>query len=224
MEEGYRVHLANPPKVKQYSGLKRGDDEHEAFLRAEMLRLKTLPEGVIYPKARPLRDLLRKRGHLVRLMTALIVGFQNILARNIGAKMKTNHIKALRKDQVTPLLSCDDDLSLASRVSKDAIDSLTRQITAIEVAVGKKMGLQRPYDLLLSVLGVGRVLALTIMMETGPIDRFAQVGNYVSYGRKVPAARFSNDKKKGTNIGKTPPLQELFQKGCFLRALNILWT
>jgi transposase len=45
---------------------------------------------------------------------------------------------------------------------------------------------------------VGRVLALTIKMETGPIGRFREVGNYVSYCRKVPAARFSNEKKKGT--------------------------
>jgi hypothetical protein len=63
--------------------------------------------------------------------------------------------------------------------------------------------------------GVGRVLALTIMMEMGPIDRFAQVGNYVSCGRKVPAARFSNDKKKGTNIGKTLPYKSFFREAVF---------
>ncbi len=55
MEEGYRAHLANPSGVEQYSGLKYGDDEHEAFWLAEMLRLKILPEGFIYPKEqRPL--------------------------------------------------------------------------------------------------------------------------------------------------------------------------
>jgi len=203
MGEGYRVHLANPSRIQQYSGLKHGDDEHDAFWLAERLRLKILPEGYIYPKEqRPLRDLLRKRGHLVRLRTSLIVSLQNILARNIGAKMKTNQIKALKTDRVTPLLAGDDDLSLAGRVSKDAIDSLRRQITAIEVAVEKKIDLKQPYDLLLSMPGVGRVLALTIMRETGPIDRFADVGNYVSYCRKVPAGRFSNDKKKGTNNRK----------------------
>jgi transposase len=203
MEEGYRVHLANPSKIEQYSGLKHGDDESDAFWLAEMLRLKILPEGFIYPKEqRPLRDVLRKRGHLVRLRTSLIVSLQNILARNTGAKMKTNHLKSLKEDRVTPLLAGDDDLSLAGKVSKDAIDSLTRQITAIEVALEKKIKLQRPYDNLLSLPGVGRVLGLTIMMETGPINRFADVGNYVSYCRKVPAARFSNDKKKGTNNRK----------------------
>ena len=197
-DEGYEMHLASPTKIQQYSGLKHSDDKDDAFWLAEMLRLKILPEGYVYPKEqRPLRDLLRKRGHLVRLRTSLIVSLQNILARNIGDKMKTNHLKALKEDRVTPLLAGNDDLSLAGRVSKEAIDSLTRQINAIEVAVEKKMTLRKPYDLLLSMPGVGRILALTIMMETGPIGRFAKVGNYVSYCRKVPAGRFSNEKKKG---------------------------
>lgn len=203
IEEGYNVHLANPSRIQQYSGLKHGDDEHDAFWLAEMLRLKILPEGYIYPKEqRPLRDLLRKRSHLVRLRTSLILSLQNILARNIGTKMNTNRMKALRTDHVKPLLAGNDDLSLAGKVSKDAIDSLTRQIRAIEVVVEKKMDFRKPYDLLLSMPGVGKVLALTIMMETGPIERFPKVGNYVSYCRKVPAARFSNEKKKGTGNRK----------------------
>jgi transposase len=165
--------------------------------------LKILPEGYIYPKEqRPLRDLLRKRGHLVKLRTSLIVSLQNILARNVGKKMKTNALKALKVDQVTPLLAGNDDISLAGRVSKEAIDSLTRQIKAIEVVVEKKIDLRKPYDLLLSIPGVGRILALTIMMETGPIERFKKVGNYVSYCRKVPAGRFSNEKKKGSGNRK----------------------
>jgi len=189
-DEGYEMHLANPTKIQQYSGLKHSDDKDDAFWLAEMLRLKILPEGYVYPKGqRPLRDLLRKRGHLVRLRTSLIVSLQNILARNIGDQIKTNDLKALKEDRVTPLLAGNDDISLAGRVSKEAIDSLTRQIRAIEIAVEKKMDLRKPYDLLLSMPGVGRVLALTITMETGPVGRFAKVGNYVSYCRKVPAGR-----------------------------------
>jgi transposase len=203
MEDGYQVHLANPTKVQQYSGLKHSDDEDDAFWLAELLRLKILPEGYIYPKEqRPLRDLLRKRGHLVGLRTSLIVSLQNILARNVGRKMNTNALKALREDRVTPLLAGNDDISLAGRVSKEAIDSLTRHIRAIEVVVEKKIDLRKPYDLLVSMPGVERVLALTIMMETGPIDRFVKVGNYVSYCRKVPSGRFSNDKKKGSGNKK----------------------
>jgi len=41
MEEGYRVHLGpNPSRVQQYSGLKHGDDEHDAFWLAEMAEVE----------------------------------------------------------------------------------------------------------------------------------------------------------------------------------------
>jgi transposase len=44
---------------------------------------------------------------------------------------------------------------------------------------------------------VPKILALTIMLETGSIDRFEKVGNYASYSRKVSTQWTSNDKKKG---------------------------
>ena len=46
MEEGYKVHLANPSAIQQYTGLKHTDDKHDAFWLAEMLRLGILPAGV----------------------------------------------------------------------------------------------------------------------------------------------------------------------------------
>ena len=168
-----------------------------------MLRLGILPEGYIYPKQeRPMRDLLRKRSHLVRVRTSLIVSLQNIIARNIGSKLKANDVRVLTTDRVTPLLQENEDLALAGKVSKEAIDFMTRQIKAIESTIEGRIQLSSPYDRLLSIPGVGKILALTIMLETGPIERFPKVGNYVSYCRKVPSARFSNDKKKGTGNRK----------------------
>jgi hypothetical protein len=125
--------LANPAAIQKYTGLKHVDDNHDAFWLAEMLRLNILPEGYIYPKEeRPVRDLLRKRSHLVRLRSSLIISLQNIVTRNCGAKMKTNDIRRLREDRVQPLLAYNEDLALAGQVSKDTIDFLTRQIQAFE--------------------------------------------------------------------------------------------
>jgi hypothetical protein len=50
MDNGYRVHLANPSAIKQYEGLKYGDDVTDTFHLANLLRLGILPEGYIYPK------------------------------------------------------------------------------------------------------------------------------------------------------------------------------
>ena len=203
MEEGYKVHLANPSAVQQYSGMKHSDDKHDAFWLAEMLRLGILPEGYIYPKEeRPIRDLLRKRGHLVRLRTSLVVSLQNILSRNLGRKLRVNDVKSLREDRISSLLEMSEDIALAGRVSKEAIDHLTRQIYKIEWAVQKKIVLKEQYRYLLTLPGVGKILALTIMLETGPISRFETVGDYVSYCRKVPSQWMSNGKWKGSGNRK----------------------
>jgi transposase len=198
MDSGYKVHLANPSAIQQYSGLKHADDKHDAFWLGEMLRLGILPEGYIYPKeARPIRDLLRKRRHLVRLRTSLILSLQNIISRNCGVSCKANEVKRLKEDRVSPLLEGNEDLALAGQSSKEMIDQLTRQIRKIEGAIVKRIELRESYRYLLTLPGVGKILALTIMLETGSIGRFAQVGNYVSYCRKVSSRWTSNEKAKG---------------------------
>jgi len=198
MAEGFTVHLANPSAIQKYKGLKHVDDKHDAFWLAEMLRLNILPEGYIYPKEeRPIRDLLRKRSHLVKLRSSLIISLQNIITRNCGSKMRTNDIKRLREDLVQPLLASNEDLALAGQVSKDTIDFLTRQIRTIETSVEGKLDLKNPFKYVDTLPGVGKILGLTIMLETGPIERFKKVGNYSSYCRTVSSKWTSNEKSKG---------------------------
>ena len=198
MEEGYRVHLANPAGIQKYKGLKHSDDNHDAFWLAHLLRLGILPEGYIYPKEeRPVRDLLRKRGHLVKLRTSLINSLQGIIHRNCGVKLNARNIKALRKNNVAPLLSGQEDLALSGLVSKETIDYLGQQIRKVENVVLDKIKLKKRYIYLLTIPGIGKILALTIMLEVGPVERFANVGNLASYCRKVPTQWTSNNKKKG---------------------------
>ncbi|MGF6666270.1 transposase [Paraburkholderia atlantica] len=54
MNDGYRVHLANPAAIRQYEGLKYSGDFTDAAHLAQLLRLGLLPEGYIYPAEEPL--------------------------------------------------------------------------------------------------------------------------------------------------------------------------
>ncbi|MFZ0928733.1 MAG: transposase [Syntrophobacteraceae bacterium] len=154
-EAGYRVHLANPCAIQKYYGLKHSDDKHDAFWLAEMLRLHILPEGYIYPKEeRPMRDLLRKRGHLVRLRTSLILSLQNIVARNCGVRLNVNDAKRLKENVVIPLLESNDDLAMAGLVSKETIDFFTRKIWAVESMVEERVHLKDQYRHLLTIPGI----------------------------------------------------------------------
>jgi len=203
MDHGYPVHLANPAAIQKYTGLKYADDEHDAFWLAEMLRLGILPEGYIYPKEdRPIRDLLRKRGHLVRLRTSLILSLQGIIARNCDVRLSVNKVKARRTDHVGPLLEGNEDLALAGRVSKESIDFLGENIRKVEGVVERRVELREPYRYLLSIPGVGKVLSLTVMLETGPISRFPKVGNYASYCRKIRSRWLTDGKLKGRGNSK----------------------
>lgn len=198
LENSYNLYLANPAAIQKYKGLKHSDDNHDAFWLAHMLRLGILPTGYIYPKEnRPIRDLLRKRGHLVRLRTSLINSLQGIISRNCGTSLNSSKIKAVRKDNISPLLSKQEDLALSGAVSKECIDFFTVKIKEIEKAVKEKVKLRDEFNNLLTIPGVGYILALTIMLETGTIDRFKKVGNFSSYCRKVPSKWTSNNKKKG---------------------------
>lgn len=198
MDNAYKLHLANPTAIQQYKGLKHTDDKHDAFWLAHLLRLDILPEGYIYPKEeRPLRDLLRKRMHLVQLRISVLNSLQAILYRNCGSKLSGGKIKSKTENHVLASLPEQEDLQLCGAVSKETIDYLTGQITRIENLVQEKIALKTRFLNLQTMPGVGKILALTIMMETGNIDRFAKVGNFTSYCRKVPTSRISNNKSKG---------------------------
>jgi transposase len=55
------------------------------------------------------------------------------------------------------------------------------------------------YNLLKTIPGVGRILALILLYEVENIDRFPRVQDFVSYARLVKCAKESNGKKYGTS-------------------------
>jgi transposase len=203
MEAGYKLHLANPSAIQKYSGLKYSDDRHDSFWLAEMLRLGILPEGYIYPRERrPVRDLLRKRGHLVRLRTSLILSLKNSILRSTGKSLSVNEIRAVRVDHITPLLPDEPHLRLRADADKKSIDYLSLRIKELETEVERSTRGMSGYEPLLSIPGVGRILSMVIFLETGDINRFPKAGNYTSYCRKAPTSWTSNGKRKGAGNKK----------------------
>src|SRR5215467_5482572 len=139
MEAGYRVHLANPSAIQQYSGLKYTNDHSDARWLAHLLRLGLLPEGYIYPKAeRVVRDVLRKRAHLVRQQTANVLSVQNILIRNTGVRFTAQRIRTLCPTDLARLLP-ESDQVLVVRSGLAVLHTLGEQITALEETVSQSL-------------------------------------------------------------------------------------
>jgi len=199
---GYRVRLANTNAVKQYDGLKHTNDKTDACWLAELNRLKILPEGYIYPKEeRSTRDLLRKRMQLVQQQTLNLLSIQTIIERNSSKRISGNKIKVLTEEELKIYLPLDN-VRLAAASNLAILNCLQYQIDIVEKAILSQVKGNSNYIRLQSVNGIGKILALTILLETGDIQRFKQVGNYSSYCRCVDSEKISNGKKKGVNNRK----------------------
>ena len=197
MDAGYRVHLANVSAIKQYEGLKQIDDRRSSLWLANLLRLNILPTGYIYPKEeRPTRDLLRKRLHLVRHRTSHVLSVKNILARNLGIRMKSEEVKKLSTSDIK-ILFPDPEMRVAVAASVGLISHLENEIKGIEAMITRKLKVRKEFIKLLTMPGIGQILGLTIMLEVGHIDRFPTVGDYSSYCRCVRSIRTSNGKITG---------------------------
>jgi transposase len=202
MERGYRVHLANTAAIQQYEGLKYTDDHSDARWLAHILRLGVLPQGYIYPKEeRAVRDLLRKRSQLVHYRTANLLSIQNLFTRNTGRPINSNRIKALDLHQIDELVP-NGDLALAIKANLSVMCSADEQTQILERTVTERIKLRPEFRFLKTVPGIGQILALTIMLETGDIRRFPTVGDYASYCRCVGSQKLSNGKKKGAGNTK----------------------
>lgn len=197
MATGYQVHLAHPSAIKKYEGLKHSGDFADAAYLAHLLRLGLLAEGYIYPREeRGARDLARKRMQLVRYRTAQVLSIEGILMRQTGARMKGEAVKRLTAEQVDAFAFAPD-VSLAVEANRAVSQTLSQQIEALEQRLKQRVILRPEYHLLKTVPGIGDVLATTIMLETGTINRFTQVGNFSSYCRCVDSLKESNGKRKG---------------------------
>ena len=202
MEAGFKVHLANTAAIQQYSGLKHTDDNSDSHWLAELLRLNILPEGYIYPKEqRTARDLMRKRMQLVQQSTLNIQSIQGLYARHLNKKISSTKIKQLTVEQVKVDFLAPH-VALAVSTNLTVMNCLQEQINLLEKVLKKELRLERAFEQLTSIDGIGLVLALTIMLETGDISRFNEVSDYASYCRCISGAKYSNGKKKGYTNSK----------------------
>ena len=196
-DAGYSIHLANTTAIKQYDGLKHRGDESDARHLAHILRLGLLPEGHIMPRAqRAVRDLARKRMQLVQQRTAQILSIETLFDQQRGAHLSSNNIKKLTSADIDSM-GLGPMETLAIQANLAVMHALQTQIDTIEKELTKYCRKNPACALLKSVSGIGDVLATVILLETGSIDRFADVGNYASYCRCVGSTHESNGKKKG---------------------------
>ena len=201
-EAGYRVHLTNTWKAKQWEGLKYTDDRHDARWLAHLLVLGILPEGYIYPKQeRAVRDLLRRRAFLVKKRTSFLLSMRGAFECRTGLRTNSDAMKKSTAADLEPYFE-DPTEALGITCLIEPLQVISRQIQMLEKEVLTHARLRDEFVPLKTVWGIGKILGLAVMYETGEIERFRKVGNFASYCRLVKTARLSVGKRKGSGNAK----------------------
>jgi transposase len=201
-DHGYPVVLANPARMKQYDGLKHTDDVSDAYFLCELMRLGILPTSHLYNRqTRPVRDLLRRRMLLVQLRTSLILSFKSLHERTLGERVPLRRVKAMSLEEAQGRFTAPAD-QLLSGEQIGLLGHLQESIARIEKHIVATVGEWTTFQRVQDVPGIGKILGLTIALETGDPKRFAGAGHFASYCRCVRSVRESNSRKKGENNRK----------------------
>jgi transposase len=196
--------VGHPVYMKAIHGGKAKNDRIDALKIATLLRGGMLPQAYVYPAGmRATRDLLRRRLHLVRKRGQLLAHIQNTnhqynlpaFGKRLAYPSNRDGVAEHFEDRVVRK-SIAVDLGLLERY-----DALLTDLEGYLVHQAKSHDPQA-FQLLRSIPGVGKVLALTILYEIHDIRRFDRVQQFASYARLVKCAKESAGKRHGTSGAK----------------------
>jgi transposase len=183
---GWEVQVADARKVNTVAPLAAKTDKVDARLLAELCRRELVP-ALWLPSLdqRALRERLRRRMHLVRLRTsakARIAGLQT----QWGVRISPARLR--RADGLTLLERAGVPEVWCRSVSEclAVIDFLDARIQPLDAELRPFAHADPNAVLLDTIPGVAELLALTIAVEIGEINRFAGPEKLVSYGRLAP--------------------------------------
>jgi transposase len=199
---GLEVRLANPSRVKIIAESQIKTDKVDALVLAQLLRTNFLPESYLAPKEqREARDLLRYRISLVHLRSGVKHRVHALLTR-LGIYHSFSDLFGKRGRRFLSSL----ELSPVHRQSLDRylglIDITTKFIGEAEVEIRQVVKESEDGQWLLSVPGIGFILAYLILVEIGDISRFSSPGKLSSYAGLVPSVHQSGAKSYHGHLNK----------------------
>ena len=198
-EQGREIKLGNPAKMDQYKGLKRADDRSDARWLAEQLRLGVFPACYIYPRQiRGVRDALRRRQLFVRQRIQAMLSLDGLLVR-YGIEAPGSYALKKWTNQDVEATGLEPFVQLQLRTLLGALRDSERRVKEVETSVKAFVEPIEAFQRIRQVPGIGEILGMTIVLESGDFARFPDAGCYASYCRAVDSRRDSNGKKKGEN-------------------------
>lgn len=202
------VKVADTRKLKLITHNHAKNDRNDSYLLALLLALDLLPAvWMPDPQAQGDRELLHRRHSLLQNQTRVKNRIHALLA-NHGLKAESSDL--CTKGAQRYLMEVRGQLpevtqeSLASLLRE--LEFYSRELTVINAQVVLRAQRWKPQlDLLLTIPGVGLLVAFTILVIVGDIRRFPRAQSVGNYAGAVPTTRDSGDKQWSGGITKAGP-------------------
>jgi transposase len=206
--------------LKAIHGGKTKSDRIDSEKLAMLLRGGNFPTSYVYPKEmRGTRDLLRRRGTIVRRRSATLIHVQMVNhQQNLPAFEKKISYKSNRLG--VPDRFQGDSVQKMVNVDIELLDFYDQQIQGLDLYLERNAKVDDPdsFFRLQSIPGVGRILAMTMLYEIHDIRRFPSTGDFLSYARLVKGTNSSagkHYKPTGAKMGN-PHLKWAFSEAITL--------
>jgi transposase len=219
---GHTPALAHAAKSKLMMGQINKTDKLDANGLAVLLRNGTLPSVWIpHGEIRDQRELPRMRLVMVRMRTALKNRIHATFAKygiNFGEESDLFGVRGR-----TGIQERLQDLPSETRHSVEQemklLDHLEEQIDLSEKRISQVIAVTPEMKLLMTLPGVGPILAITIALEVGDVTRFPDASHLASYSGTVPRVNSSGGK---TRFGRVRPDVNRHLKVAFVEAGNAI--
>ncbi len=202
---GWEVEIADALKVKGLAPLACKTDRIDAWVLAELSRRDLVPAiWLPDPSVRAERERARWRLHLVRHRSSLKQRVHAVLLAH-GKPCPVSDLFGVAGRQLLARLELPEPWAGSVEASLRLIDELEQEITGCEAEL-RRLGADHRYvPLLLTIPGIGWVLAYTIAAEIGDIGRFPSPRKLAGYTGLCPRVYQSGESDRRGPLAKQGP-------------------
>jgi len=178
---GHAVHLGHPPVIRALAKHEAKTDRCDGDRLGKFLLRGILPESYLAPpEVRQRRERTRYRMALVALRTGIKNRIQAILHR-LGILHTFSDLFGKAGRDFLERLSLPEGSAQALRGYLDVLDVLSLSIAEVEQWMTENLEVDEMVRLLMTIPGIGLILAHVIRSEIGQIERFPTARHLASY-------------------------------------------
>lgn len=188
------MHLAHPYGMKQLRGVKKvKTDRKDAYELANLLRLGSLPEAWIAPPdLRELRELVRYRQKLIKVTTSVRSGIRAGLAKH-GIRLTVADLTSPLAQRMLDSINLPGYYADRLESQRRMLVLVDQEVDLLEAELAKRLKGNADYRKLMTIKGIGPILAAIFVLEIGDVHRFKTAEQFccwagITHGFMSPTA------------------------------------